>query len=217
MRIDAKETDPSREPGVEVRLRPVPTSALGPLARAASWVAARATHGDPPGVLTTLARHRRLFRYWLPFASSLLRATALPRADVELVILRTAHNSASWYEWAQHVALARAAGLDNAAIVQVTEGPEADGWTERQRALLRATDELHERRVVTDRTWQLLAAELDDNELVELCFVVGHYEMVAMALNSLGVDADESAIEALDPTAAATADALRLSLAQRRR
>jgi alkylhydroperoxidase family enzyme len=168
-------------------------------------------------VLTTLARHRRLFRYWLPFASSLLRATALPRADVELVILRTARNSASWYEWAQHVALARAAGLDAAAIGRVTEGPEADGWTERQGALLRATDELHERRVVTDRTWQLLAAELDDNELVEVCFVVGHYEMVAMALNSLGVDADESALEALDPTAAATAGALRHSLAQRRR
>jgi len=42
------------------------------------------------------------------------------------------------------------------------------------------------------------AAQLGDHELIELCMLVGHYEMLAMTLNSLGVEAEPSALAALD-------------------
>lgn len=202
---------------LEVRIPPVAAEALGPLGRAAAWVGARATHGEPPRVLTTLARDRRLFRRWLPFAAGLLRGTELPRADVELIILRTACNCASWYEWAQHVPLAAAAGLDAHTPLRVIEGPGAEGWSPRQRALLLGTDELHSRRVISDATWKLLAAELHDQELLELCFVVGHYEMLAMALNSLGVDPEPTALDRLDGDAADAVATLHRTLSTRRR
>jgi alkylhydroperoxidase family enzyme len=204
-------------PGVqpEVRIPPLAPGALGPLGRVAAWVGGRGTRGDSPRVLTTLARHRRLFRRWLPLAAGLMRGIAMPRQDVEIVILRTAWNCASWYEWAQHVALAAAAGLDASTPARVMEGAGAQGWSPRQRALLLGTDELHELQVITDATWELLAEELGEQELLELCFVVGHYEMVAMALNSLGVEPEPTTLERLEnDTATAT---LRQTLVARRR
>jgi len=153
-----------------------------------------ATRGEPPRVFTTLGRHRRIFRTWLPFSATLLLRGYLTRPERELVILRTAWLCGSWYEWAQHVALARRAGLSRAEIDRVPAGPAAGGWLPGQRLLLQATDELHDHRVITDATWHDLAQVLDDRRLIELCFLVGHYEMLAMTLNSFGVEPEPSAL-----------------------
>jgi alkylhydroperoxidase family enzyme len=114
----------------------------------------------------------------------------LPRADTELLILRVAHNCASAYEWGHHVRLGRQAGLSDADIECVRVGPGAEGLAPRQAALLRAADELHEDRAIGDASWAELRAELDDKLLIELCLLVGHYEMLAMTLNSLRVQPD---------------------------
>ena len=209
--------DVGPEATLEVRIPPLAPGALGPLGRVAAWIGGRATHGDSPRVLTTLARHRRLFRRWLPLAAGLIRGTEMPREDVELVILRTAWNCASWYEWAQHVALAAAADLDPGTPVRVMEGAAAEGWSPRQCALLLATDELHEFQVISDATWELLAEELREQELLELCFVVGHYEMVAMALNSLGVEPEPTTLNRLETDTATATATLHQTLASRRR
>lgn len=71
-----------------------------------------------------------------------------------------------------------------------------------------AADELHDRRVITDRTWRALAAQLTERQLVELCFLVGHYEMLAMTLNSLGVEPEPSTLARLAGGAAEAADQL---------
>jgi alkylhydroperoxidase family enzyme len=194
-----------------VRVPPAPRRSLGPAARLTATVAACVTRGEPPRVFTTLGRHPRLFRRWLPFAATLLRGD-LARAERELVILRTAWRCGSWYEWAQHVGLAQRAGLGVADVERVVEGPAAPGWDRRQRLLLVATDELHDRRVITDRTWRELAAELSERQLVELCFLVGHYEMLAMTLNSLGVEPEPGTLVRLGGAAATAADQLRARL-----
>jgi AhpD family alkylhydroperoxidase len=143
--------------------------------------------GEPPRVFTTLARHRRLFRRWLWFAGGLMPGGTLPRAETELVILRVAHNTGSDYEWAQHERLGRRAGLTAEEIARVRDGADAPGWTSRQALLLRAADELHSARRISDQLWDALARVYDDRELIELCLLVGHYEMLAMTLHSLAV------------------------------
>jgi alkylhydroperoxidase family enzyme len=200
-----------------VRLGPAPARSLGLLARLAVAVAARATGGEPPRVLTTLARHRRLFRWWLPFAGTLLLRSELPRADVELVVLRTACNCRSRYEWAQHVALAERAGLPGPVVAAVPSWADHDRFTARQRLLLLATDELHARQAITDPTWARLTAELREPELIELCMLVGHYEMLAMTLNSLGVEAEPGALARLDAGTAGIAGRLAAELTRARR
>jgi AhpD family alkylhydroperoxidase len=153
----------------------------------------RASGGRPPNVFTTLARNRSLFRRWLFFAGGLMPGGKLPRRDTELVILRVAHNTACEYEWGHHERLGRRAGLSPAEVERVREGPEAPGWSERQRQLLRACDEMHADGEIGDRLWALLAAELDDDLMIELCMLIGHYEMLAMTLKSLRVQPEAPA------------------------
>jgi alkylhydroperoxidase family enzyme len=154
-----------------------------------------------PNIFTTLGRHRSLFRRWLRFAGALMPGGRLPRADTELMILRTAHNCASDYEWRAHENLARNAGLTADQVQQVRLGPDAAGFSTRQRLLVQATDELHVNRVLSDETWSELRGQLSDPELIELCMLVGHYEMLAMTLNSLGVQPDPPLPGRLPPAA----------------
>jgi alkylhydroperoxidase family enzyme len=144
----------------------------------------------PPHIFTTLARHRRLFLPWLRFAGTLMPGGKLPRDESELLILRVAHNTGSEYEWSQHERLALTSGLSPEEVARVREGEAAAGWSERRRLLLRAADELHAQRVISSETWGELRPRLSDAELIELCMLVGHYEMLAMTLNSLGVVPD---------------------------
>jgi alkylhydroperoxidase family enzyme len=147
----------------------------------------------PPNIFTTLGRHRRLFRRWLLFAGALMPGGLLARADTEVVILRVAHNARSEYEWLHHERLALEAGLTGEEIARVRTGPEDGGWTPRQRTLLRAVDELHGERTISDEVWTDLRSHLSDEELIELCMLVGHYEMLAMTLNALAVQPDPRA------------------------
>jgi alkylhydroperoxidase family enzyme len=147
--------------------------------------------GPPtPNLFTTLARNRSLFRRWLQFAGGLMPGGRLARADTELIILRTAHNCHSEYEWHAHQHLARGAGLTPQQIQQVRLGATGDGFSERQRLLLSATDELHTDHIISNETWLGLHSQYSDARLIELCMLVGHYEMLAMTLNSLGVQPD---------------------------
>jgi AhpD family alkylhydroperoxidase len=147
--------------------------------------------GTPtPNLFTTLARNRRLFRRWLRFAGGLMPGGRLARADTELIILRTAHNCRSAYEWQAHQKLARGAGLTPQQIQQVRFATAGAGFSEHQRLLLRATDELHSHHIISDATWLGLRSQYGDARLIELCMLVGHYEMLAMTVNSLGVQPD---------------------------
>lgn len=149
-----------------------------------------AVGGRAPNIFTTLARHRSLFRRWLLFAAALMPGGRLPRDESELLILRVAHNTGSAYEWSQHERIARRAGLSTEEVTRVREGAAAPGWSERRAALLSAADELHEDRRIDAPLWARLRRMLDERELIELCMLVGHYEMLAITLNSLAVEPD---------------------------
>ena len=44
---------------------------------------------------------------------------------------------------------------------------------------------------MSDATWASLAGELDEQQLMDLVFTVGAYEILAMAFRSFGVELDE--------------------------
>lgn len=191
--------------------------ARAPLATLVATVAGRVTRTGPHRVFTTLGRHHRLFRRWLPLADVLLLHGDLPRADTELVILRTAWNCRCWYVWVQHAGIARSHGLPPECVEAVPDWAACTRWSPRQRQLLQAVDELHHAKVITDVTWAQLADALRVTELIELCFLAGHYEMLAMAVNSLGVTPEPAALRAISGPCAQVADALRVELGSARR
>jgi UDPglucose--hexose-1-phosphate uridylyltransferase len=90
-------------------------------------------------------------------------------ADRELVTLRTAWRCGRWYEWVHHASLARRAGMTSEDVERTAEDADAGGWTPRERLLLRATDELHDRGLIGDATWAALDDELTGLLLADPC------------------------------------------------
>ncbi len=141
-------------------------------------------------IFATFARHPELFRAWLPFGGFLLGSGVLGPRERELLILRTGYNCRSGYEWGQHVVIAQRLGIGREEILRVTEGPDAEGWSEPEAILLSAADELHTMSKIAEPTWRRLAELYDERGLLEIAMLVGHYHLVAYALNSLEVDLD---------------------------
>ncbi len=155
-------------------------------------MAANSRSGPPLNVFATIARHPKLLKRWVVFANHVLNGSTLPPRERELVILRTGYLCRSGYEWAQHVAIGRAAGVTDSDIEQLTVGSTAEGWAERERVLLRATEQLVADHFVDDATWAALAADWNQQQLMDLVFAVGQYTLVSMALNSFGVQLEDS-------------------------
>jgi 4-carboxymuconolactone decarboxylase len=141
-------------------------------------------------VFTTMVRNRGLFRKWMPFGAKLLAGKVAGR-DRELAILRVGWRCQARYEWGQHVLAGRRVGLTDDEIRRIKVGPDADGWSARDAAILRAVDELHDDACVTDATWAELELFYADPQLIELVFLIGEYHLVSFALNSVGVQPDE--------------------------
>jgi alkylhydroperoxidase family enzyme len=124
---------------------------------------------------------------FLGFATAIAQQGVLSRRESELLALRASWNCQSDFEWGHHVKYAQVAGLSDAEIARIAEGPEAPGWSEADRDLLLAADQLHVRQQIDDAVWQRLARRYEPAQLVELPFVVGQYTMLSMVANSTGV------------------------------
>jgi alkylhydroperoxidase family enzyme len=137
-------------------------------------------------IFRTLVRHPDLFRRWLVFGNHVLLQSSLAPRERELVILRTGHLCHAEYEIHHHNVIGKAAELTDDELARVAHGPSA-AWSEQDRALLAAADELHATQRLSDATWQALSARYDTKQVMDLIFTIGQYTLVAMALNSLGV------------------------------
>jgi len=160
---------------------------LRPLARILASVAGRVTGTGPPNIFTTLGQHPRLFRSWLWYSAHLMPFGQLPRSDTELVILRVAWRCRSAYEWHQHVPLALRMGLTPDQIAGVADPTLTGRFTDRQQMLLAASDELLDRRRLSDSTWSAVQATLGPRETLELCLLIGNYQGLASTIGGLGI------------------------------
>jgi alkylhydroperoxidase family enzyme len=134
--------------------------------------------------------HPKLTRRWTVFAGHVLQKQTLPVRDRELLILRIGWLNQAEYEWAQHVEIAKRAGITEAEIEQVKKGA-AGGWNALESALMKATDELFENSVISDATWAALSAHYSTEQMMDVVFTIGQYNLVSWALNSFGVPLDD--------------------------
>ena len=165
------------------------TPRVAPLAEDELPEEARVNMGDGPtlNIFRTLAHHPDLVRRWLVFGNHVLGKSTLPARDREIAILRIGWLCRAAYEWGQHVVIGKQCGLDDDDVHRIALGPDAEGWSPLEQAILRATDELHADAFVTDETWAALAEHYDTRQLMDFVFCVGQYNLVSMALNTLGV------------------------------
>jgi AhpD family alkylhydroperoxidase len=163
---------------------------LGPINWILAKSAARTVGAPEMHLFTTLGQRRLLFWAWAFYSARLLRGR-LPAIDTELVILRVAHLRGSEYELQHHRKLGRRRGLDDQTQAEIFAWPNSTGGlTDRQRALLSATDEFINDRSISAEVWQQLSSHLDRRQLIEFCMLAGQYDGLAATMSALDIPLD---------------------------
>jgi alkylhydroperoxidase family enzyme len=137
-------------------------------------------------------------RRFMKLGSYFLEDGKLDPALRELAILRAGAVCRSPYEFSQHIAFGRRAGLSDEQIKATLTGADASALDGRQLAIVAYAGELSDRARVSDATFDEVSGFLDDEQIVELTLVVGFYNMVSRLLNALAVDVDAPAQRDLD-------------------
>lgn len=170
----------------EPRLQPL-TTEIAEGESKAQLERAEARGGPVLNITRTLAHYPELSSAWGRFARHVLAGSSLPPRERELIILRMGWNCRSGYEFGQHRRMGQEAGLTLEEVERVKEGPDHDAWTSHEAALLHATDELHADAFLSDATWNELVERYDTKQMMDVVFAAGQYNLVSMALNTLGV------------------------------
>ena len=140
-------------------------------------------------ILGIFAWHPALAKAWFTFNTQLSYSTLTGR-DREMATVRIAWLRRGEYEWAQHLRMAKLAGLSEEEVDAIMAGPDSPVWGPRDAALLRAVDEIAADHYVSDETWQLLSKEFDRKQLMDLVFTIGAYDLLAVAMNTFGLQLD---------------------------
>ncbi len=143
-------------------------------------------------VMGTLSRHWEAAKKFNVWAFHVMgdSQTLAPR-ERELLILRIGWLCQAEYEWGQHVLFGRQAGLSDEEIARIKKGPDDPAWDPFDASLLRAADELHAEALISDATWAALGERYNTQQLMDVVFTVGQYNLVSMALNTFGVQLDK--------------------------
>ena len=142
--------------------------------------------GTPPNLYKALGNHPRLIAAWTEFSKMLRHDTRTPRALRELVILRGAQLMRSEYEWAQHLVMARKAGVSEAQIRDLPGWRTSSEFDPREKAALALAEAVTQGRV-TDEVYAEAMRHFDHHDYVELSAVAAFYAMVGRMLDAMGV------------------------------
>ena len=146
--------------------------------------------GTPPNLYRCLANHPALVAAWTEFSKMLRHDTRTPRALRELVILRGGQLMRSEYEWAQHLSMARKAGVREQQISALANWRTSGEFDDREKAALELAEAVTQGRV-TDEIYARVTRHFDHHDYVELAAVAAFYAMVGRMLDAMGVPLDE--------------------------
>lgn len=142
--------------------------------------------GTPPNLYKALGNHPRLLAAWNEFSKTLRHDTRTPRALRELVILRGAQLMRSEYEWAQHLPMARKAGVSEDQIENLSSWKSSSHFDAREKAALALGEAVTQARV-SDEVYAEAMRHFDHHDYVELATVAAFYAMVGRMIDAMGV------------------------------
>jgi alkylhydroperoxidase family enzyme len=145
------------------------------------------TPGEMTMVYRIMLNNPEMVRANKPIGNFFIVEGSLPARDRELMILRVAWLSKSPYEWGEHVKIAKATGVANHEIEDIVQGSVAAAWSDHDRALLRAVEELHADAMISDASWDVLKKAYDRRQLVEVPMLIGQYFATAYWLNAMRI------------------------------
>ncbi len=133
-----------------------------------------------------IVRHPAIYRLFVPYIAQVIGATKLPPRDREVLVVRTLALGNDTYEAHHHVQIAHKAGMSDTDIAAVRAGDA--GLSDWDGTLVRAADELVGKQVLSDATWAALSVRYTEVQLMDLVFLVGCYNTMAMLTNSFGME-----------------------------
>lgn len=150
--------------------------------------------GRPVNLYRKLANHPALVAAWTEFANSIRHESHTPRALRELMILRSGQLQRSEYEWAQHLKMARKAGVRETQIAALADWRNSQEFDARERAALLLTEAVTAGKV-SDAVYAEVSKVFDHSAYVELCITAAFYCMVGRMLDAMRVELDDDARE----------------------
>jgi alkylhydroperoxidase family enzyme len=174
--------------GKQPRIPPLEPADWSPEVK--KWLA-RYGNRSVPNIYRTYAHHVAMDQPRTSVSEHIRQDSTLSLRIRELLIVRIGVLCRSEYEWAAHAPALRRAGMTDAEIQRVVDGPGSAGDVEA--LLMRAVDELHRDHVVSDATWSELVKQFDAKQMLDILTTIGGYRMVSMALNTFGVQLEEKA------------------------
>lgn len=148
-------------------------------------------------IFRAMSHSPEALRRFMKFGSYFLEDGKLDPKLRELAILRAGWICSAPYEFSQHIAFGRRAGLSDAQIEAIAD-PSTRHFDAREMAILAFAGEMSVDSRVSPTTFDAVAGFLNEEEIVELTMVTGFYNMVSRVLNTLEVDIDAPAQRDLD-------------------
>ncbi len=123
--------------------------------------------------------------------------TSLPKRLVELATLITARVWTAQFEWYAHAPLALEAGIEQDVISAIANRQKPDFTREDEELVYQFSTELHDRKTVSESTYQAALKQLGEQGVVELVALNGFYTLIAMTLNTFELLPPEGATHIL--------------------
>lgn len=120
-------------------------------------------------------------------AAAFRHDTKLPRALIELLIMRTAQVVNCDYIWARHLLLAHDCGVTELQIAELAHWPDSATFTAAEKAALGFAEKACLRQPVSDEDFAELRRHFSSREIVEMTMLVGHYVSTAIFILALSM------------------------------
>ncbi len=178
-------------PKVRRRIAPLTTEDVSERTKAVLETTKSVDADRVVNIFGTLAHHPRALDHGVALGGAFMFRSKIGDRRREIVIIRVARNTRCAYEYAQHLRLAPAWGLPAEECKALLHADVGDAFDPFEQAIVKAVDELCAHDVVSDATWDVLASEWDDAQMIELLMLSGYYRMLAGMLTSAGVEIDD--------------------------
>lgn len=152
------------------------------------WTGGIFKNADKNPVLRTFAHHPDLANAFSPLNIHLLSNSTLPVKERQIAIMRTAWITKATYMWSSHLQTSISCGLSPDMYGPIQRGTDDPYFTEFERTVIRATEDLVHNRKVSDKNWEALKVEWNEKQLLDFLFTVGCYVMVAGVMRSTGAE-----------------------------
>ena len=151
------------------------------------WTGGIFQQADSNPVLLTLAHHPKLADLFSQFNIHLLSTNTLPVKQRQIAIMRAAWICKARYMWSSHLNTSVRCGLQPDMFRPIQVGADDPYFTEFERVVIRATEELVNDRKISEVSWQALMKEWSNQQMLDFLFTVGAYVTMAGVMRSTAV------------------------------